>query len=414
MKLWSSLKTQIKSSSSGSKKHRQDGSDAHGGAALRDAASGAADSEDGSVQRATPSGSGQPPATAAAASAGSAAAAAGAAAAGAFRSGQLTESGNAALRAASAPRGNGDAESGGDGLADGLPQVATDQLQQAEAYLKLKESMAAARPCSFEEARFQLASIGAQTGLDPAFLARIPELLPNLEPDEMERYLRLGVLPPETPAPLCMLERLWKLPGGDAVTRVVQHLEAAQVLRTAVLEDGSTWCLMSPNHMEIVLLLSAEQQPQYHNELLLSYCKDGSAPLRAIEDDGYILQNVAHHLICSNRLDDLAELLTDPVWVEAKLHAYGVAAIVQDFRRCLGRKEDAGLKLLLQAFMLSLGCCMEHPMASMLRQQMLSRLMAVSADSTASDWLREWYERQMALVAGEEVMAAGGLKAVRG
>eukprot|EP00955_Chlamydomonas_euryale_P091471 364626-Chlamydomonas_euryale.AAC.8 len=43
---------------------------------------------------------------------------------------QLTESGNAALRAASAPRGNGDAESGGDGLADGLPQVATDQLQQ--------------------------------------------------------------------------------------------------------------------------------------------------------------------------------------------------------------------------------------------------------------------------------------------
>eukprot|EP00955_Chlamydomonas_euryale_P024541 258637-Chlamydomonas_euryale.AAC.1 len=46
-------------------------------------------------------------------------------------------------------------------------------------------------------------------------------------------------------------------------------------------------------------------------------------------------QNVAHHLICSNRLDDLAELLTDPVWVEAKLHAYGVAAIVQDFRRCV-------------------------------------------------------------------------------
>eukprot|EP00955_Chlamydomonas_euryale_P028378 298860-Chlamydomonas_euryale.AAC.1 len=45
-----------------------------------------------------------------------------------------------------------------------------------------------------------------------------------------------------------------------------------------------------PHPVQIVLLLSAEQQPQYHNELLLSYCKDGSAPLRAIEDDGYILQ----------------------------------------------------------------------------------------------------------------------------
>lgn len=153
---------------------------------------------------------------------------------------------------------------------------------------------------------------------------------------------------------------------------VAEQLRTCGVLRMAVLEDGSTWCLMSPDHMEIVLLLSAEQQPQYHNELVSSYCGNGAIQLRSVEDDGYVLQNIVHHLICTDRLSDLAELLTEPSWIEAKLHAYGVAAIVQDFRRFLSKKEDSGLKLLLQAFMLSLGCCMEHPTASMLRQQVQS------------------------------------------
>lgn len=46
-------------------------------------------------------------------------------------------------------------------------------------------------------------------------------------------------------------------------------------------------------------------------------------------------QNLAHHLLCAERLTDLRQLLTEPTWIEAKLHAYGVAAIVQDFRRCV-------------------------------------------------------------------------------
>lgn len=64
------------------------------------------------------------------------------------------------------------------------------------------------------------------------------------------------------------------------------------------------------------------------------------------------------------------------------------------------------MKLLLQAFMLSLGCCMEHPLSSMLRQQMLSRLMAV-VQAGGSTWLKEWYETQSSMVAGDEAMSAG-------
>ncbi|KAG1672914.1 hypothetical protein FOA52_012359 [Chlamydomonas sp. UWO 241] len=288
--------------------------------------------------------------------------------------------------------------------------LATQQSrQQVDAYLKLKETIASARPCSFEETASQRHKIAALQGIDPKLLAAIPELLPDVPPEMMDRFFRLGVIPPETPAPMAMLQRLWKVPSEEAAMEVAEHLGSFNVLRTAELGDGTTWCLMRADHMEVALLLSAEQQPVYHNELLASYCTGpkGQLPLRSVKDDGYIMQNVAHHLVVTDRLDELAELLMEPAWIEAKLHAYGISAIVQDFRRFLGKREDLGVKLLLQAFMLSLGYCMQHPTANMLRQQMLARLMRVSADAKAPEWLREWCERQTALVAGEEVFASG-------
>ncbi len=55
--------------------------------------------------------------------------------------------------------------------------------------------------------------------------------------------------------------------------------------------------------------------------------------VRDIPDDGYIVQNMAHHLLGCNRLGCLRGLLGEPAWLESKLHAYGTAAVVADFRR---------------------------------------------------------------------------------
>ncbi len=46
------------------------------------------------------------------------------------------------------------------------------------------------------------------------------------------------------------------------------------------------------------------------------------------------LQAVGHHAMASGRCSDLEALLCNPSWLEHKLHAYGVACIVADFRRC--------------------------------------------------------------------------------
>lgn len=46
-----------------------------------------------------------------------------------------------------------------------------------------------------------------------------------------------------------------------------------------------------------------------------------------------MVQNVGHHLVGARRLEDLKQLLASPGWLERKLHSYGTASAVADFRR---------------------------------------------------------------------------------
>ena len=80
-----------------------------------------------------------------------------------------------------------------------------------------------------------------------------------------------------------------------------------------------------------------------HDELLRSYLS-GQQELADVKDDGYFMQNVGHHLVAAKRLGHLKKLLTNPAWLESKLHSYGVASVVADYRRC-----DVGSLLALLA-----------------------------------------------------------------
>lgn len=71
-----------------------------------------------------------------------------------------------------------------------------------------------------------------------------------------------------------------------------------------------------------------------HAQLLDSYLEPGlGSSLADVADDGYIMQNAGHHLVHIPRLVELRQLLMRPAWLEAKLHSYGVASVVADFRR---------------------------------------------------------------------------------
>lgn len=44
----------------------------------------------------------------------------------------------------------------------------------------------------------------------------------------------------------------------------------------------------------------------------------------------------------AGRLDQLRRLVMNPGWLEAKLHAYGIGAVVRDFRRWVGKGGNRG------------------------------------------------------------------------
>lgn len=211
-----------------------------------------------------------------------------------------------------------------------------------------------------------------------------------------EQYLALGVVPAETPVPAAMLGRLWGTASASEAAELISAFEALRVVRTAVLDDGSLWALPANEHLQFIGERHAEVLPNWHDALVNAYTGNGARPIQSIADDGYILQNVGYHLFHSERLDDLRILLMEPCWLEAKLHAYGVGAVVSDFRRYLQNREDAEVKLLLQAFQLSLGCCVENPGSSMLREQMLGRTMEYIASIGAPPGLKGWYDDQYA------------------
>ena len=69
-----------------------------------------------------------------------------------------------------------------------------------------------------------------------------------------------------------------------------------------------------------------------HEELLQSYLAE-QPELANVPDDGYFMQNVGHHLVAAKHTRDLKKLLTNAAWLESKLHSYGVASVVADYRR---------------------------------------------------------------------------------
>ncbi len=70
--------------------------------------------------------------------------------------------------------------------------------------------------------------------------------------------------------------------------------------------------------------------------LLKAFCKKPSVwegKSKHVLKVDVVVQNVGHHLVGAGRLQDLKQLLASPGWLERKLHSYGTASAVADFRR---------------------------------------------------------------------------------
>eukprot|EP00891_Asterochloris_glomerata_P002441 jgi/Astpho2/2441/Aster-05689 len=191
-----------------------------------------------------------------------------------------------------------------------------------------------------------------------------------------DRYLKLAVVPDNTPLPMTMLVKLWRVSGEQDAEATANLMEQGGIMRVACLYDGSAWALVDSGHLKHLQGASWSSIPDVHADLLDDYM-EGFEQLADVPDDGYIMQNAGHHLVGAKRLWDLKKLISSPTWLETKLHSYGVASVVADFRRFLMVRTDEEVKLLLEALQMSVSSCMQMPDVAMLRSQMLARLMTV-------------------------------------
>ncbi|KAA6423724.1 MAG: hypothetical protein FRX49_06295 [Trebouxia sp. A1-2] len=209
------------------------------------------------------------------------------------------------------------------------------------------------------------------------------------------RYLRLAVVPDNTPLPMTMLSKLWRLSGEREAEGCANLLQQLGIMRVAFLYDGSAWALVDGAHLKHLQSLAWSGATGVHDELLQSYLAE-QQELATVQDDGYFMQNIGHHLVAAKHMRDLKKLLTNAAWLESKLHSYGVASVVADYRRYLMCVNDDQVKLLLETVQMSVSSCMQHPELPTLRPQMVGRLMAAHHSSRVASWLAQQQQQMRA------------------
>ena len=166
-------------------------------------------------------------------------------------------------------------------------------------------------------------------------------------------------------------------------------MQSKKILKVAVLEDGTFWCMMNADHASKLKEKMRDQLPAMHSRLINLY-RQGFQDLALVPDDNYFVQNIAYHLTQAERLEELASLLSDAIWLETKLRSYGTGPVVADFRRYFGCQENPVLTLMLRAFQVSANGSLDYSSLYVLKEQMLGRLMVAARENPG---IMEWYEQ---------------------
>lgn len=84
----------------------------------------------------------------------------------------------------------------------------------------------------------------------------------HCKPDALwpaHRYLRLAVVPDNTPLPMTMLRKLWQLSGEREAEGCANLLQQLGIMRVAFLYDGSAWALVDGAHLKHLQVSCAVQ-----------------------------------------------------------------------------------------------------------------------------------------------------------
>ena len=233
-----------------------------------------------------------------------------------------------------------------------LPSEATEIAKEC-GYLPLALAMIGAmvhlsqRQTAWQDAltRLRNADLGAFRRVFPGYpypdLLRAVEVsIDALEPADRERYLDLAVFPQNRSIPESALRVLWRLDEID--TRECMTQLVARSLATWMINETSL--ILHDLQRDIIRKRREKELPGLHGQLV-----DAWGKLTGLTDD-YAWRRVAWHLKEAGREPELKGLLLNFNWLEAKLEATNLNALMADYDYLA---DDADLRLVQSALRLS-------------------------------------------------------------
>jgi WD40 repeat protein len=189
----------------------------------------------------------------------------------------------------------------------------------------------------------------------PDLLRAIAVSVEALEPTERERYLELAVFPEDSTIPAAVLETLW---GYAGISRADARDLAAKLVARSLAQQERGERLRLHDLQSDYLRHEVVDLVPLHARVVEAYaarCPEGWA---RGPDDGYFFQNLPRHLTGAGRLADLRDLLVAFPWIEAKLLAAGINALLGDYEAF---RDDRELRLLQGALRLAAHVLVVHP-----------------------------------------------------
>ncbi|MBD2354613.1 hypothetical protein H6G41_08210 [Tolypothrix sp. FACHB-123] len=188
----------------------------------------------------------------------------------------------------------------------------------------------------------------------PDLLKAIAVSVAALDENSQQRYLDFAVFPEDTPIPEAVLQTFWEPLGLDEFDS--QDVIDELVSKSLALRDEAGNLRLHDLQFDYVrkqyttLATESEGIGFLHNRLLNAYSEKYLEGWHSLENDGYIWENLAYHLLAGGRDGELKQLLCDFRWLQRKLENININALIADYDFL---PEDENLQLIQGALRLS-------------------------------------------------------------
>ena len=204
----------------------------------------------------------------------------------------------------------------------------------------------------------------------------------SLQPGEKERFLELGVFPPDQTTPGPAAATLWAHTGSLDAWATAELLTTLAE-RSLVQMTAPAAATPGPRRFSLHDLIydytqrAQSDQRSLHGDLLAAYQKKCPDGWHTGPNDGYFFERLCMHIAEASRAEDLVELLHDLHWLQSKARNRNVYEISSDFEIALDElprehQDRQGLQQLADA--LESAAHILTGDAAQLRAQLLARL----------------------------------------